>query len=291
MNPKCPECQVELPEDFGIVTCTNCGAVCSVDLDGNAEVQDEQMQTPGVEIEDPVEGVSLEAVGEDDFETDLEENSTEFEEETLEEESTFEDEPVEEDYIEEPQDELTEDALDNPEEELETFEEQIDEPIEDTQEESFEEDKENLEPLSSDEFFNNLELFSEQLEPQDHHHTYYQLRVSGFETDSDLEEVLELTLDERLGIINESLVFDETHQSFIIPKISFLRLVVVHKRLSTIRFVEMDWALTEDQSDVTDDPSDYAGGSEDTEDTHVGESLEVEEDDDALYEEVDESDF
>jgi len=115
------------------------------------------------------------------------------------------------------------------------------------------------------------------------------LKVSGFETESDLEDVLDLTLDDRLGLIKDSLEFDETKQSFIIPKISFLRLVTLHKRLSTIHFISMEWTLAEDQTDILDPEIPY----EDEDATEVGEPITPSpgDDDETLYEEdVDESD-
>lgn len=33
----CTTCQAQLPEGFGVITCTNCGAIFSVDIDGNLE--------------------------------------------------------------------------------------------------------------------------------------------------------------------------------------------------------------------------------------------------------------
>lgn len=41
---KCPSCQTTLKEDFGLTTCSGCGAVCFVDLDDNASLQSEEMQ-------------------------------------------------------------------------------------------------------------------------------------------------------------------------------------------------------------------------------------------------------
>lgn len=41
MPPKCPDCQTDLEDDFGIVDCKSCGAVCSVDLDGEVQIQGE----------------------------------------------------------------------------------------------------------------------------------------------------------------------------------------------------------------------------------------------------------
>ena len=376
MNPKCPECQTELNEDFGIVTCSSCGAVCSVDLDGNAEMQEKVQNADDIHEDADQEDsnhedsdeTSDEFVAEDegeefqektavdtelgslddDFSSDIEdalgedlseslsgesddlsdslsetdeigsdsdvsdgdddehaEQENEWgapleseEDETLDElkaDSDLDTEPFEEesggDFDGEDSDE--DQDSDATEDELLTSE---DEDGEEVSEDGAFEETESVEdaprvqtPLSGSGFFKNLELFTEQLEPQDHHHTYYRLKVSGFETESDLEDVLDLTLDDRLGLIKDSLEFDETKQSFIIPKISFLRLVTLHKRLSTIHFISMEWTLAEDQTDILDPEIPY----EDEDATEVGEPITPSpgDDDETLYEEdVDESD-
>lgn len=40
----CPACQTEIGDDFGLVNCPGCGVVCFVDLDGNASLQNEDLQ-------------------------------------------------------------------------------------------------------------------------------------------------------------------------------------------------------------------------------------------------------
>ena len=370
MNPKCPECQTELNEDFGIVTCSNCGAVCSVDLEGNAEVQ-QKVQSVQDDIHEDTnednhdeisdefstedEGVDIQektAVDSDlgslghDFSSDIEEaleedlsaSSTEDPDnlsdssiESDDDESNFNSDVGDDnnefteqdsewgDSIEpeegEASDELMADSVSDGESfegdsdgdlhdgaleaEPETSEdeflaienEDVGEPSED---EAFEEAEPEEgapkvhAPLSGSGFFKNLELFTEQLEPQDHHHTYYRLKVSGFETESDIEEVLDLTLDDRLGLIKDSLEFNETKQSFVIPKISFLRLVALHKRLSTIHFIKMEWTLSEDQTDTADPEPTYEEGDEPTE---IGEAITPNDNDDSVTYEEDVDEF
>lgn len=75
-NPSCPQCQTELEDDFGIVDCNSCGAVCSVDLDGGVTLQGE--------VGDAEEELELEAQVEESAEEDvsvLEEQLEEIEEE------------------------------------------------------------------------------------------------------------------------------------------------------------------------------------------------------------------
>ena len=410
MKPSCPECQTELNEDFGIVTCTSCGAVCSLDLDGNAVVQTATKKTnhtqnlesaenvgsaPSEEFSfpDAEEGVANELKSSEfdssELEAKLEEESeaepdssefgaeldssevgssevgssgldsseldsselgaefgTEFSDdlnEGLDDSLPSDDLPSDDLPSDDlPSDDLPSDDLPSgglPEDlsndeslgdddwehdghghehnghelELEHHDEsalrrgdegslgnELDEDEdegegeyegedEDEGESEYEgededegegegegeyegedEDEESLAskgskkdksgeysgqgqtPLSSEGFLKNLEIFTEQFEPQHHHHTYYQLKVSGFETEADLRDVLDLTIDEQLEIFRESLIFDKTNQSFIISKISFLRLVALHKKLSTLGFISMEWTLKEDQSDLVD---------------------------------------
>ena len=383
MKPSCPECQTELNEDFGIVTCTSCGAVCSLDLDGNAVVQTATKKTNHTQNLESAENVGSAPSEEFSF-PDAEEGvanelkSSEFDsselEAKLEEESEAEPDSSEfgaeldssevgssgldsseldsseldsseldsselgaefgtefSDDLNEglddslpsddlPSDDLPSDDLPSgglPEDlsndeslgdddwehdehghghnghehehhdesalrrgdegslgnELDEDEDEDEGEYEGESEyegEGEDEDEESLAskgskkdksgeysgqgqtPLSSEGFLKNLEIFTEQFEPQHHHHTYYQLKVSGFETEADLRDVLDLTIDEQLEIFRESLIFDKTNQSFIISKISFLRLVALHKKLSTLGFISMEWTLKEDQSDLVD---------------------------------------
>lgn len=302
MNPSCPECQTELNDDFGIVTCTNCGAVCSVDFEGKATIQ-EKNETPGDEALSLEEDSSFEDIESEDFGDTHEEGSTfesenSFETDDLAGESFEGDEEFSEaTRVEEFDDE---EAVfdDTPEEALHTTadsgEELLDLSDSSSEGELDSGDVDSLEaqgssePLSASSFFTGLEVFTEQLEPMDHHHTYYQVKVSGFETKDDFNDVLDLTLDDRLGLTRESLNFDDTKQSFIIEKISFLRLVALYKRLSTLSFLEIEWNLSEDQTDVTESgDQDYDDDSTVVGDASTDENIEYE-DDDTLYEEVEE---
>jgi len=66
LNPLCPNCQTELTDDFGLVDCKSCGAVCSIDLEGNATVQgDELEQVPEEEVFE--EAVETEVVVEEEL--------------------------------------------------------------------------------------------------------------------------------------------------------------------------------------------------------------------------------
>jgi len=199
MNATCPECNTELDEDFGIVTCVSCGAVCSIDLDGSVVVQsDNEMADVDVvagviEVED--------VAGDTDITGDV---------------GSFEDlESLAEEFLNE-----------SPEVEVEAS-------------------PNATVALSSQAFFKGLDIFSDQLESKDHFHTFFDLFVSGFETKKDLKETLELTLDDRLEVTVEKVLFDTDRQEFRVAKVNYLRLVNLHKRLSTLAFVKLDWLLSE----------------------------------------------
>ncbi len=66
--PQCPDCQVELEDDFGIVDCKSCGTVCSVDLNGEVKVQGAKVEHQGESYED-IKG----AAREEDLEEGVEE--------------------------------------------------------------------------------------------------------------------------------------------------------------------------------------------------------------------------
>jgi len=299
MNPSCPECHTELNEDFGIVTCSSCGAVCSVDLDGEAVVQEKNENLEMDALNDLTSSEnesneSLEEVGinEPVANENLEETSEEF---LLEdEEDSFDDLSLDAESNEQVSEFLEEndesDAIGDNEDESFTEEHEAQD---DADEKAlFEEEVlESSKPaMSASKFFSGLEVFTEQLAPMDYHHTYYQVTVSGFETREELSDAMELTLDERLGLFESSLVFDDARQSFKIDKISFLRLVMLNKRLSSLNFVNIDWILAQDQTDVEDSDEEL----DSDENTAVGEPLQEEDQpqeeltDDDLYEEVEE---
>lgn len=41
---QCPTCKTKIDEDFGLVTCPGCGAICFVDLDDNVTLQNDDLQ-------------------------------------------------------------------------------------------------------------------------------------------------------------------------------------------------------------------------------------------------------
>lgn len=46
---QCPACQTKLNDDFGLVNCPGCGAVCFIDLDDNVTLQNEDFQSLDLE--------------------------------------------------------------------------------------------------------------------------------------------------------------------------------------------------------------------------------------------------
>lgn len=227
-NPLCPECQVELEDDFGIVDCKSCGAVCSVDLDGTVQVQGEvgaSEQEPAPETEEPPEEI-------EEFSTD----------------DTVEDE-INEESIQESTEENVEQSLEPSLEQ--TLEE--DEILEVEAEPSVEMFKEvdvaepHAAPLGGAEFLKDLELFTEESTDEGLDHTYYDLHISEMGSFEERQILIETLADSRLEISEDfltELIGDE--DSFVLKQLSFLRLSVVYKRLAPLS-LKISWVLSEEQ--------------------------------------------
>ena len=243
MNATCPECNTELDEDFGIVTCASCGAVCSIDLDGSVSVQSNSLEG---EAEVEVDDYELEENMADSVEEDLDSLELEGQAGDVESFEALAEEGLNSEVgaIDEGSDLNTSD-LESPNSENSNFENPED--SEKYLDESSEVDSPSSAntPLSSQSFFQGLDIFSDQLEAKDHHHTFFDLMVSGFETKKDLKETLELSLDDRLEVTADKVLFDKERQEFRIAKVNYLRLVNLHKRLSSLSFIKLDWLLSE----------------------------------------------
>jgi uncharacterized Zn finger protein (UPF0148 family) len=219
--PACPECQTELTDDFGIVDCKSCGAVCSIDLEDNVTIQGED-----------VAAASNEPVEEDLSEVESSEDTWEASADEVDQE---EDEEVYEVRVDEPISEVEEET----ESETEVYEA--------VEEKSIVEQAVAAVPMSGADFLKDLEIFTEEAGAEGVGHIYYDLHVKGFE-DSKLRELfIESLADERLEIDEDSLRDAVGAESeFTLPQISFLRLTVIYKRLVTLG-LDMSWTLSEDQ--------------------------------------------
>lgn len=128
-------------------------------------------------------------------------------------------------------------------------------------------------PMSGAKFFKDLEIFTEENQSEDYGHSFYALILTGMDTKNDLTDTIELLADERVGISESDITeswLSEDHKKITVPKISFLRLVYLYRRLRTLEFLKIDWLLSEDQDpeveieDQEEDPEE-TGGHEETE--------------------------
>ena len=234
--PVCPECQTELTDDFGIVDCKSCGAVCSIDLDDNVTIQGD-VEKPELEIAAEVE----ESHGyEDSLEDEEEPAAYEAEEsDALEADSYAEETETDEDEYENPIEEESSSLEGTPEKTSDVFEDSTDfVPA----------------PMQGVDFLKDLEVFSGESSSEGMGHIYYDLHVKGLD-DAQLREVfIETLADSRLEIDEESLreaVGDKS--DFSLPQVSFLRLTVIYKRLVTLG-LDISWTLSEEQESMSLDP-------------------------------------
>ena len=222
MNPLCPSCQTELTDDFGLVDCKSCGAVCSIDLEDNVTVQGDEPLDEAAE-----EHIAL--VADSGYNLEQEE----------EQEQSFE---VEHEEVESAE---TDDLTETQAEDVQEYEEPS--------------VAENavaaaavppVSSLSGEDFLKDLEVFSEDSAPAGGH-IYYDFHVAGLESHSVREIFIETLADSRLEISEESI--RETlgdSDEFTLLQISFLRLTVIHKRLLTLG-VDMSWSLSEVQEPIS----------------------------------------
>lgn|GEM_PF-2378579 len=222
MNPLCPNCETELTDDFGLVDCKSCGAVCSIDLEDKVTVQ-------GNEPLEREEGDN-EIIAEDAVEEESDEGSYGSEEEVEEE------------------DDNDSDSSD------ETSDGNNDDEDDSTEDDIFEERSKNnyvsASTLSGEDFLKDLEVFSEEA-TADGGHIYYDFHVTGIEGGQDRENFIETLADSRLEISEDAIreILGDA-SIFTLPQISFLRLTVIYKRLLSLG-LEMSWSLSELQEPVS----------------------------------------
>lgn len=231
--PACPECQTELTDDFGIVDCKSCGAVCSIDLDDNVTIQGEVEK---LEVEEPQEEIEAESEVEEEAEAEAAEEG-----------------------VEEPLEETSYEVIEETEPlEAEVYDDQVEEEPESEVEEASEIFEDSTElippPMQGADFLKDLEVFSEESSSEGLGHIYYDLHIAGLD-DDDLREVFVETLaDSRLEIDEESLREAVGESAvFTLPQVSFLRLTVIYKRLVTLG-LELSWTLSEEQESMSLDP-------------------------------------
>ena len=279
MNPLCPQCQAELPDDFGLVDCKSCGAVCAIDLNDQVTVQGEEpVETPAESSETELyaaeESLSEESVPEDPVQEGVVDEMETYEAEAEESEPTEElldEEPAVEESLEE--EVATEESSE--EEAFVTAEES--EGSEVPQEEASTLDLEGSSLMGVD-FLKELEVFSEE-SVADSGHVYYDFHVKDLDSADIRELFIETLADSRLEISEDSLRrLLEGKEEVTIPQMSFLRLAVAYKRLMSLG-CEMSWSLSEVQEQSThifdglsdeteevsyeDEGSDYADFEED----------------------------
>jgi hypothetical protein len=294
LNPLCPNCQTELTDDFGLVDCKSCGAVCSVDLEDNVTVQgDEPAEDPAGDYglqEDEVEDSDYDSpdddAGKEVEDSDQDENEAENIDED-ESEDNEDDESGGYETYEESADELESDEGDD-EDSLSVSEDEVPEPADDLEVETdapienkiddmqYGASPKSSQPLNGEDFLKDLEVFSDEA-TADGGHIYYDFHVTGIESGQQRENFIETLADARLEI-SEDAVREILGKSsdFTLPQISFLRLTVIYKRLLSLG-LEMSWSLSELQ-----EPISYL--SEEIEEV----DLYGEGEDSGLYEEVEE---
>lgn len=246
MNPLCPNCQTELTDDFGLVDCKSCGAVCLIDLEDNVVVQgDEPIESEDENLEnEEVYGSSEETEEENADEADGEEYEEEYEESLLEDGESNEEPQPEEDLESEEEGLYDESGL------IEAGNDESDIDGEEDAVESVPTPRVPVAPLSGEDFLKDLEVFSEEA-TADGGHIYYDFHVTGIEGAQLRENFIETLADSRLEISEDSIreILGDS-LDFTLPQISFLRLTVIYKRLLSLE-LEMSWTLSELQEPAT----------------------------------------
>ncbi len=229
--PQCPQCNIELEDDFGIVDCKSCGAVCSVDLNGDIQVQDAQIK----EGTKPYE----------DFNVTTTEEEFKDEAELLKENQSIEEEFKDEaELLKENQSIFDE--------------EDTGEDLKNLVSEEIKFDAKEPALMKGDNFLKDLEFFIEESTFKELEHVYYDLNI--FEI-KDWEMLIQTLADERLEITQEGLgELKKDDLDLVVPQLTFLRLSVVYKKLLPLG-VKMSWALSEEQQPRTqeDGEQDYGG--------------------------------
>jgi len=239
LNPLCPNCQTELTDDFGLVDCKSCGAVCSIDLDDNVTVQSDEPE---------LDGVVVEVVTEQDVEggAEVDSSAATLADVETDSEGDFEyEEPKDQDELKvETSTTLSDESEDVAAAPLEPFAES------EPEYENYEEASTASGVITGADFLKDLEVFSSE-SSDDGGHTYYDLHVSGVETPETRSLFIETLTDARLEISEElidELLGDSSHLT--LNQMSFLRLAVIYKRLLPLP-LEMSWSLSEVQEQAS----------------------------------------
>lgn len=258
--PDCPVCENDLNyDDFGLIDCKSCGAVCSVDMDGHVKVQSEEDTAPleahevdsGEDLEESLDYYQEQEIGVDDDAAPaggeveaIQQQPIEEPLDYLQEQGVVEDEPVEQELVEDIEAESFSDYALEDEVKLEESAEVIEEAVR---------AEAALAPMIGEDFLKELELFTGESNGEAMDHVYYDLRVSGVESSEDRRLVVEYLADERLGLTEDyvsSLLGEENH--FVVPQLSFLRLSVVYKRLLDLD-LNLSWILSDEQQPVAEE--------------------------------------
>lgn len=239
---QCPECQAEITEDFGLITCSGCGASLLVDMEGDVVSQKEQFDDPSESFEagEMVEEFE-EPIAEEPLEAEPPAGGEMYPEEAFEEEEPIEEseEPESAVYSPAPQYGSEEEVEPSIIEEMNLSDEAEEAPVEEgasLEENFFEDEQENVpvynaEPVSSD--MNDVVDFanSDQSQGRDGG-LQYTLKLSGIDTMDLRYAIKEALTDKRFIWDLEAMMRGIQDGVLLIEQISAIKAYIVVSRVA-----------------------------------------------------------
>lgn len=230
----CPKCQNKLKEEFGLETCSKCGAVVFIDLDDQVTLQEDSDQDMSLDIQEIVEGDESEYNLEGSFlDSDIAEPNSVDEIETNLDQAESEIER-EEDFI-----------IDDLNDELNTEDETLAAPII---------EKRN-DITGADEFLEAMQLFGDLDVGKFNEAIYFfDIRVVGIDSKDIRSEVIDILSEDRLGLKIESFNKIIKNGILTLTDVPAVKAYVLVQNLSHLP-CDLSWTLKEVQ-DLVADPGD-----------------------------------
>lgn len=262
---KCPNCQSSLKSDFGYETCSKCGSVVFIDLDGSVVLQEEHHESLDFETDEEEAIVSGDAAL-PDMSSDIQ----------ITEDIGGNFDLAEEEIVSDDEDEIYEDE----ESHIggyEVFESHVTSEAngaffdketsdEDSEDVSFEDDSENVFEdnteddgtgqeyvvTTADDFLEEMQMFGEIDSDKFKESIYFfDIEIAGIDSKDIRDEILESLNDERLALIGTDFNRQISNGILILKAISAVKAHVIIQRISHLP-CEISWTLVEVQDLMPD---------------------------------------
>lgn len=236
----CPKCHNQLKEDFGIETCSKCGAVVFVDMDDQVSLQEPLESLPDL-IGDVAEFSANES--------SPSESSEDFVElDIIEETSNLDNVEGEDEKLEEESLDLVDPFADQSAEEYELEDSDIDSDFELESSEDFKVlSEENHNKTSADDFLNEMQSFGEIDSERFKEAVYFfDIEISNIDSKETREEIIDVLQDKKLNLRVENINKKIVNGILSLKGIPAVKTHIIVQRISHLP-CDISWSLVEVQ--------------------------------------------